>query len=93
MILFLSKSVLDGAIREVPWALVALMGFSQAGFLFPSSRPTPRHNRLRRNRPRHRRNLRPSSPGVLTREFQSFHIPPSLRTGRLHSLPERRRWA
>jgi hypothetical protein len=33
--LFVSKSILDGAIWEVPWALVALMGFSQAGYLAP----------------------------------------------------------
>jgi hypothetical protein len=47
LILFLSKSVLDGAIWEVPWALVALMGFSQAGFVIPklatdsTSQPPP----------------------------------------------------
>lgn len=35
IVLFVSKSLLDGAIWEVPWALVALMGFSQAGFLAP----------------------------------------------------------
>ena len=41
--LFISKSLLDGAIWEVPWALVALMGFSQAGFLVPklATEPTP----------------------------------------------------
>ena len=39
VILFVSKSVLDGAIWEVPWALVALMGFSQAGFLVPKFAP------------------------------------------------------
>lgn len=35
LVLFVSKSVLDGAIWEVPWPLVALMGFSQAGYLAP----------------------------------------------------------
>ncbi|PWT87101.1 MAG: hypothetical protein C5B56_11285 [Proteobacteria bacterium] len=42
--LFVSKSLLDGAIWEVPWALVALMGFSQAGFVVPKlaeSKPQP----------------------------------------------------
>jgi hypothetical protein len=33
--LFLSKSILEGGIWEVPWPLVALMGFSQAGYLVP----------------------------------------------------------
>lgn len=35
LVLFVSKSVLEGQIWEVPWALVALMGFSQAGYLAP----------------------------------------------------------
>lgn len=35
LVLFLSKSILDGTIWEVPWGLVALMGFSQAGYLIP----------------------------------------------------------
>ena len=39
LVLFVSKSVLDGAIWEVPWALVALMGFSQAGFVVPKFSP------------------------------------------------------
>jgi hypothetical protein len=39
LVLFLSKSILEGAIWEVPWALVALMGFSQAGFLAPKLVP------------------------------------------------------
>ena len=39
LVLFVSKSVLDGAIWEVPWALVALMGFSQAGYLAPKLVP------------------------------------------------------
>jgi hypothetical protein len=39
LVLFLSKSILEGAIWEVPWALVALMGFSQAGFLAPKLAP------------------------------------------------------
>jgi hypothetical protein len=39
VILFVSRSVLDGGIWEVPWALVALMGFSQAGFLVPKLAP------------------------------------------------------
>ncbi len=33
--LFVSKSILDGVIWEVPWPLVTLMGFSQAGYLAP----------------------------------------------------------
>jgi len=35
LVLFLSKSILEGAIWEIPWELVALMGFSQAGYLAP----------------------------------------------------------
>ena len=35
LVLFVSKSILEGAIWEVPWPLVALMGFSQAGYLAP----------------------------------------------------------
>lgn len=35
LVLFISKSILDGQIWDVPWALVALMGFSQAGYLAP----------------------------------------------------------
>jgi len=35
IILFISKSYLDGVIWEVPWPMVALMGFSQAGYLAP----------------------------------------------------------
>jgi hypothetical protein len=35
LLLFVTKSLLDGAIWEVPWELVALMGFSQAGYLAP----------------------------------------------------------
>ncbi len=41
LVLFLSKSVLDGAIWAVPWPLVALMGFSQAGYLAPKLAPQP----------------------------------------------------
>jgi len=41
LVLFVSKSILDGAIWEVPWALVALMGFSQAGYLAPKLAPQP----------------------------------------------------
>ena len=33
--LFVTKSILEGAIWEVPWPLVFLMGFSQAGHLAP----------------------------------------------------------
>lgn len=39
LILFMTKSLLDGAIWEVPWELVALMGFSQAGYLAPKFKP------------------------------------------------------
>jgi hypothetical protein len=39
IILFISKSVLDGVIWDVPWALVALMGFSQTGYLIPKLMP------------------------------------------------------
>ena len=35
LVLFVSKSILDGKIWEVPWPLVALLGFSQAGYLAP----------------------------------------------------------
>jgi hypothetical protein len=35
LVLFVSKSILEGGIWEVPWPLVALMGFSQAGYLAP----------------------------------------------------------
>jgi hypothetical protein len=35
LVIFVSKSILDGVIWDVPWALVALMGFSQAGYLAP----------------------------------------------------------
>jgi len=41
LVLFVSKSILDGAIWEVPWALVALMGFSQAGYLAPKLMSQP----------------------------------------------------
>ena len=39
LVLFISKSILDGTIWEVPWPLVALMGFSQAGYLAPKLTP------------------------------------------------------
>jgi len=35
LLLFVSKSILEGQIWAVPWALVALMGFSQVGYLAP----------------------------------------------------------
>lgn len=35
VVIFVSKSILDGVIWDVPWPLVALMGFSQAGYLAP----------------------------------------------------------
>jgi len=41
LVLFVSKSILGGAIWEVPWALVALMGFSQAGYLVPKLASQP----------------------------------------------------
>jgi hypothetical protein len=41
LVLFVSKSILDGVVWEVPWALVALMGFSQAGYLAPKMVPPP----------------------------------------------------
>jgi hypothetical protein len=41
LVLFMAKSILDGAIWEVTWALVALMGFSQAGYLAPKLVPRP----------------------------------------------------
>jgi hypothetical protein len=41
LVLFVSKSILDGVVWEVPWALVALMGFSQAGYLAPKIAPQP----------------------------------------------------
>ena len=33
--LFISKSILDGVIWDIPWAMVSLMGFSQVGYLAP----------------------------------------------------------
>jgi hypothetical protein len=39
LVLFVSKSILDGQIWAVPWPLVALMGFSQAGYLAPKLAP------------------------------------------------------
>jgi hypothetical protein len=41
LVLFVAKSIVDGAIWDVPWALVALMGFSQAGYLAPKLAPDP----------------------------------------------------
>lgn len=41
LVLFVSKSILDGGIWSVPWPLVALMGFSQAGYLAPKMADTP----------------------------------------------------
>lgn len=44
LILFLSKSLLDGQMWPVPWQLVALMGISQAGYLSTKIKlqvPTP----------------------------------------------------
>jgi hypothetical protein len=35
LVLFVAKSLLDGAIWAVPWQMVALMGISQAGYLSP----------------------------------------------------------
>jgi hypothetical protein len=35
LVLFVSKSILEGEIWDVPWPLVALLGFSQAGYLAP----------------------------------------------------------
>jgi hypothetical protein len=39
IVIFVSKSILDGTIWNVPWPLVALMGFSQAGYLAPKLSP------------------------------------------------------
>jgi hypothetical protein len=41
LVLFIAKSILDGAIWDVPWPLVALMGFSQIGYLAPKLAPQP----------------------------------------------------
>jgi IPT/TIG domain len=41
LVLFVSKSTLEGAIWDVPWPLVALMGFSQAGYLAPKLTSQP----------------------------------------------------
>lgn len=41
LVLFIAKSILDGAIWAVPWPLVALMGFSQVGYLAPKLAPQP----------------------------------------------------
>lgn len=35
LVLFLTKSVMEGALWEVPWQMVTLMGMSQAGYLGP----------------------------------------------------------
>lgn len=37
--LFVVKSVLNGVVWEVPWAMVALMGISQGGYLAPKFAP------------------------------------------------------
>lgn len=37
--LFVSKSLIDGVLWEVPWEMVALMGMSQAGYLSPKFIP------------------------------------------------------
>ena len=37
--LFVSKSILDGVMWDIPWQLVALMGFSQLGYLAPKIAP------------------------------------------------------
>ena len=37
--LFVSKSLIDGVLWEVPWEMVALMGMSQAGYLSPKFVP------------------------------------------------------
>jgi len=39
LVLFISKSILDGVLWEVPWQMVALMGISQAGYLSPKFMP------------------------------------------------------
>jgi hypothetical protein len=39
LVLFIAKSLLDGAIWAVPWQMVALMGISQAGYLSPKVFP------------------------------------------------------
>jgi hypothetical protein len=41
IVLFVTKSILDGAIWNVPWPLVALLGFSQAGYLAPKLATQP----------------------------------------------------
>ncbi len=51
LLLFVSKSVLDGVIWEVPWPLVALMGFSQAGYVVPKMVPGPAAEPPRANQP------------------------------------------
>jgi hypothetical protein len=35
LVLFVSKSIVDGALWEIPWPLVGLMGVSQAGYVLP----------------------------------------------------------
>ncbi len=35
LVLFVAKSILNGALWEIPWELVAFMGMSQAGYLAP----------------------------------------------------------
>ena len=41
IVLFVTKSILDGAIWNVPWPLVGLRGFSQAGYLAPKLATQP----------------------------------------------------
>lgn len=41
IVLFVTKSILDGAIWNVPWPLVGLLGFSQAGYLAPKLATQP----------------------------------------------------
>jgi len=47
LVLFILKSILEGCIWSVPWAMVALMGMSQLGYLIPdvAIRTTPFNDR------------------------------------------------
>jgi hypothetical protein len=39
LVLFVSKSIVDGVLWEIPWPLVGLMGVSQAGYVLPKFMP------------------------------------------------------
>lgn len=38
-VLFVSTSIVDGVLWDIPWPLVGLMGVSQAGYVLPKFVP------------------------------------------------------